>query len=504
MVAVTNNNRTQKLNNDAYQSYNANSCNKTATTSTQKANPASYKPKDEFVDGNSKQDKFNAFMSSPSASATTLLTENANDSSVNCLDAADNYCESLPASKKDGANMVFMNDNRGGVEGKSGHVVVKENDGKVFDPASGKKYTNVDAYLSANKQYSVAGEVKAGDVKNILDTNPGSEERKKAIANAGVSSEIQNMMVADSTNKYTQIPGVGYIDGSGKVVDPSSTGTTSVDSPQYVNVEDVAKQLDGAKCEYGKKSIPGGPIVDDINHMTLTLKNGNYIKYDASKYPSEDIKGVAFNSNGEEIGQASASMGNSEFQVNIKDVAKYNGNADSQIVNNENTTPIVRKQAKYFDERPKETDIDTIVLHHTASNSDEHSLNTLQGNRGKEVSAHYMIGKDGTIYQLVDDQKRAWHAGEGSMKDPTTGKPDGKDLNDRSIGIEIVNEGDGEDTYTEAQYKALETLVPYLTKQYNIPTENIVGHKDVADQKKNPKKDPSENFEMQRIIDSAK
>ncbi|NTX10726.1 N-acetylmuramoyl-L-alanine amidase [Myxococcus sp. CA056] len=171
-----------------------------------------------------------------------------------------------------------------------------------------------------------------------------------------------------------------------------------------------------------------------------------------------------------------------------------------------NPTPeMVVRPSKNFNDRPAGQDIDSIVLHHTADPSDESSLETLTGKptsfmgwleskykdvtgRG-DVSSHYVIGKEGTIYQLVGDEKRAWHAGEGSLP----GKPG--DVNDRSIGIEIVNEGDGKDGYTEAQYKALEQLVPYLAKRYDVPADNLVGHKDITDKKQ----DPSPNFDFDRI-----
>ncbi|AGC47087.1 N-acetylmuramoyl-L-alanine amidase [Myxococcus stipitatus DSM 14675] len=161
-----------------------------------------------------------------------------------------------------------------------------------------------------------------------------------------------------------------------------------------------------------------------------------------------------------------------------------------------------------YNDRPAGADIDTIVLHHTADGSDRNSLTTLTGDtdgqgvfkkgeqwlkdkKNGKVSSHYMIGKDGTIFQLVGDEKRAWHAGGGQLRDEK-----GKDVNDRSIGIEIVNEGDGKDGYTEAQYKALEKLVPYLAKRYDVPSGNVVGHKETNPQKK----DPSENFDFGRIV----
>ncbi|MFY0563145.1 N-acetylmuramoyl-L-alanine amidase [Archangium lansingense] len=135
-------------------------------------------------------------------------------------------------------------------------------------------------------------------------------------------------------------------------------------------------------------------------------------------------------------------------------------------------------------------DIDAIVLHHTASNNTAGDLSTLTKD-GSGVSAHYLIGKDGTIYHLVDDKMAAWHAGVSSLhgdKSPS--------VNARSLGIEITNDGSGKTPFTEAQYKALEKLVPYLAKTYDIPMKNILGHKDVAPGRK---VDPASNFDWGRI-----
>ncbi|AKQ70398.1 N-acetylmuramoyl-L-alanine amidase [Myxococcus hansupus] len=170
---------------------------------------------------------------------------------------------------------------------------------------------------------------------------------------------------------------------------------------------------------------------------------------------------------------------------------------------------VVSRPTDNFNARPPGQDIDTIVLHHTADGDDKSSLETLTGQSDNllgqaylwakeqikgEVSAHYTIGKDGTIYQHVDDEMRAWHAGVGSLRG------DGADVNDRSIGIEIVNEGDGQDAYTEAQYRALEQLVPYLASEHGVPLENVVGHKET-----NPNKvDPSPNFDFDRILDATR
>lgn len=142
-----------------------------------------------------------------------------------------------------------------------------------------------------------------------------------------------------------------------------------------------------------------------------------------------------------------------------------------------------RYQSPNFSERGN-TDIDTIILHHTVgdlNSSIGELMRTKPDPNGRSrVSAHYVIDKDGTIYQLVDDKKVAWHAG---------------DVNSRSIGIEIVNRGNGNDPYTEAQYRALEQLVPYLAQKYDVPMNRLLGHSDVSP--RGP--EPSSNFDWARV-----
>ena len=84
-----------------------------------------------------------------------------------------------------------------------------------------------------------------------------------------------------------------------------------------------------------------------------------------------------------------------------------------------------------------------IVLHHTEQESVQQSLDTLRTrNSGGQVSAHYLVGKDGSLYQLVPDSQRAWHAGAGRWGTVT-------DVNSASIGIELDN--DGESPFPPAQ-----------------------------------------------------
>ncbi|MGB3624576.1 MAG: N-acetylmuramoyl-L-alanine amidase, partial [Henriciella sp.] len=112
------------------------------------------------------------------------------------------------------------------------------------------------------------------------------------------------------------------------------------------------------------------------------------------------------------------------------------------------------------------------------------------------VSAHYMVREDGEIVALVDEDKRAWHAGVSSWQGDT-------DLNSRSIGIEIVNGGHdwlGPDSklppYPDAQIQAVITLSQGIIERWNIAQTRIVGHSDIAPRRK---ADPGEHFPWARL-----
>jgi N-acetylmuramoyl-L-alanine amidase len=129
-----------------------------------------------------------------------------------------------------------------------------------------------------------------------------------------------------------------------------------------------------------------------------------------------------------------------------------------------------------------------VVLHHTGSGNAERALAVLRDPL-LEVSAHYLIGRDGRIYQLVDERARAWHAG-ASRWGATT------DLNSASLGIELDN--DGGTPYPEAQIQALLALLADITERHRIPPANVLGHADVAPRRK---VDPGRLFPWQRLAE---
>ncbi len=131
-----------------------------------------------------------------------------------------------------------------------------------------------------------------------------------------------------------------------------------------------------------------------------------------------------------------------------------------------------------------------VVIHHTAQNSCEQTLQTFTLPR-TEASAHYVICKDGTVYHMLNDLLRAHHAGVSKWGNDT-------DLNSSSIGIEIDN--NGFETFTEEQITSLIQLLERLKKAYRIPTANFVGHADVAPGRK---VDPNRNFPWQKLSQSG-
>lgn len=133
-----------------------------------------------------------------------------------------------------------------------------------------------------------------------------------------------------------------------------------------------------------------------------------------------------------------------------------------------------------------------IVLHHTEQDSVQESLDTLRSaNSGGKVSSHYLVGRDGDLYQLVADSERAWHAGGGRWGAIT-------DLNSASLGIEIDNNGDS--PFTQPQIDTLLRLLGDLCTRYNIPRNQIIGHADLAPTRK---ADPSRFFPWQQLADAG-
>ena len=126
-----------------------------------------------------------------------------------------------------------------------------------------------------------------------------------------------------------------------------------------------------------------------------------------------------------------------------------------------------------------------IIFHYTGMKKESDAINRLT-NIQSEVSSHYLIKNNGNILILVPDLYEAWHAGRSSWKNY-------KSLNKNSIGVEITNPGHefGYKKFSKKQISSLLRLCKFLMKRYKINSKNILGHSDVAPQRK---KDPGEKF----------
>lgn len=142
------------------------------------------------------------------------------------------------------------------------------------------------------------------------------------------------------------------------------------------------------------------------------------------------------------------------------------------------------------DARPPGSPIDMLVLHYTGMQTAAEALDRLTDPQAK-VSAHYVIDEDGTLYRLVEEPERAWHAGESFWRGVSG-------INARSIGIELVNPGHefGYRPFPEAQMSALVALASTLVRRYRIAPHNVVGHSDIAPRRKS---DPGELFDWRRL-----
>jgi N-acetylmuramoyl-L-alanine amidase len=131
-----------------------------------------------------------------------------------------------------------------------------------------------------------------------------------------------------------------------------------------------------------------------------------------------------------------------------------------------------------------------VVLHYTGMETAEAAIAHLADPAAK-VSAHWVVTETGEVFAMVDEAKRAWHAGKSFWRGIS-------DVNSASIGIEIVNPGHefGYRPFTAAQMLAVETLVADAVSRYDIMPENVVGHSDVAPARKC---DPGELFDWPRL-----
>lgn len=147
--------------------------------------------------------------------------------------------------------------------------------------------------------------------------------------------------------------------------------------------------------------------------------------------------------------------------------------------------------------------VDLVVLHGTAGRTDAGDLSWCCDPKS-QVSYHYLIGRDERIYQLVDEGRRAWHAGASKFNKRTDGR---NSVNGFSIGVAFCNKGDSKTIYrpgepfpepfTDGQYDAGAWLVADIWRRRGIGFEGITEHRAVSPGRKT---DPWDHFDMQRFF----
>lgn len=138
-----------------------------------------------------------------------------------------------------------------------------------------------------------------------------------------------------------------------------------------------------------------------------------------------------------------------------------------------------------FGERRGRGRVELVVLHYTVLGCAE-ALERLC-DPAAEVSAHYLIDRDGTMLSLVDEAARAWHAGAGEWRGEG-------DVNSRSIGVELVNWG--REPFAEPQMAALERLLAGVMDRHGLGPEAVIAHSDMAPSRKS---DPGPRFDWRRL-----
>jgi len=149
---------------------------------------------------------------------------------------------------------------------------------------------------------------------------------------------------------------------------------------------------------------------------------------------------------------------------------------------------IVDRPSPNFGERAEGASVGLIVLHYTAMEDAEAALCRLCDPES-EVSSHYLVARDGVLYRLVDEDKRAWHAGAGRW----AGR---EDVNSRSIGIELDN--DGTSGFDEPLMTTLEALLAELLERHELQPKAVIAHSDMSPDRKY---DPGPRFDWERLAE---
>lgn len=148
-----------------------------------------------------------------------------------------------------------------------------------------------------------------------------------------------------------------------------------------------------------------------------------------------------------------------------------------------------KKFDNFFDKVDQKRKIDFLVLHHVEANSVDHAIEQF---KEYQVSSHFLIEESGKIFELIDENDIAYHAGV-SFWSGCNG------LNKNSIGVEFINKSPFEKSFESLQMQAGVALCNYLIKKYQINLQNVVGHSDIAYNREtgflDRKQDPSHLFD---------
>ena len=146
---------------------------------------------------------------------------------------------------------------------------------------------------------------------------------------------------------------------------------------------------------------------------------------------------------------------------------------------------LINYSPNFNQKKRSKKEIKFIIIHYTGMKSEKAAIDRLT-NVQSEVSSHYFINKNGNITLLVPELYIAWHAGKSKWKDKSF-------LNKNSIGIEITNPGHRFEykNFTNKQINSIVILIKYLLNKYKISKKNVLGHSDIAPDRK---KDPGEKF----------
>lgn len=161
-------------------------------------------------------------------------------------------------------------------------------------------------------------------------------------------------------------------------------------------------------------------------------------------------------------------------------------------VSNRPALPIVDLPSPNQDER--ECPVDMLILHYTGMQTAQAAIDRLR-DPVAQVSSHYVVDEDGTVFRLVPEDRRAWHAGVSHWRGHAA-------LNARSIGIEIVNPGHefGYRDFPVLQLAAVCDLCLLILARHTIPARNVVAHSDVAPDRK---EDPGERFDWRALAENG-